>query len=148
MKKVINSKLYDTATAERVSEWDNGYRPSDFAWSSESLYRKRTGEYFLHGEGGPRSQYCEWHGNSVGGGEKILPFTLAEARDWAESHLDGDAYEKIFGEVDVSEGDRVDIFAAVPAALKKQVDDLKSLTGLTLSAIVEAALEEYVKANG
>ena len=52
MKKIINGKLYDTSTAHLVGEWDNQlYGNPDYA--AESLYRKRTGEFFLrHGGGG------------------------------------------------------------------------------------------------
>ena len=58
MKKIINGKLYDTSTAHLVGEWDNQlYGNPDYA--AESLYRKRTGEFFLHGEGGARSRYAQ-----------------------------------------------------------------------------------------
>ena len=100
MKKIINGKVYDTQTAECVGEqsWGN---MSDFAYCNEELYRKRTGEYFLYGVGGGMSKYAQSSGqNSWGWGEKILPLTLAEAQAWAEEHLDGDEYEKIFGAVE------------------------------------------------
>ena len=38
--------------------------------------------------------------NIVSGGSEIIPLTEAEARTWAEEHLDGDEYEEIFGEVE------------------------------------------------
>ena len=100
MKKIINGKKYDTKTAECVAEWHNRHFPSDFDYCSEDLYRKKTGEFFLHGEGGARSKYAQRYGqNSWGGGEDITPLTEAEAREWVEEHCDGDDYEKIFGEV-------------------------------------------------
>lgn len=97
MKKVINGKVYDTKTAERVAEWDNDYPVNDFHHVDEELYRKKTGEYFLYGSGGPLSQYAEWHGNSGSGGERIIPLTYEEATKWAEEKLDGDDYENISG---------------------------------------------------
>lgn len=100
MKKIISGKIYDTETAELVGSWSNAGSWRDFSHIEEELYRKRTGEFFLHGEGGPMTQYARATGqNSWSGGERIMPTSFAEAREWAEKHLDGDEYEKIFGEV-------------------------------------------------
>ena len=100
MKKIINGKVYNTQTAEWVGEmsWGN---MSNFAYCNEELYRKRTGEYFLFGEGGGMSKYAKSVGqNSWGWGEAIIPMTIEEAKVWAEENLDGDEYEKIFGVVE------------------------------------------------
>ena len=35
-----------------------------------------------------------------GEAEVIIPYTLGEAQKWAMEHMDGDAYEAEFGEVD------------------------------------------------
>jgi len=56
MKKIINGKKYDTETATKLGEDCRGYR-GDIDFWSEELYRKKTGEFFLYGEGGARSQY-------------------------------------------------------------------------------------------
>lgn len=100
MKQIINGKKYDTETATEVGSWWNGLSTGDFSNCRETLYRKRTGEYFLYGRGGPMSRYSQSYGNMTGGGEKIIPLTEAEARKWTEKHLDGDEYEEIFGEVE------------------------------------------------
>lgn len=99
MKKVIGGKVYSTEKAVRVGEWDNGYYTNDFQYCSEDLYRKKTGEFFLHGEGGALSTYASHDGNMTGYGERIIPMTYDEAAQWAERHLTGDQYEEIFGEV-------------------------------------------------
>lgn len=98
MKKVINNKVYDTNTAQKLGDWDNGYYTSDFPYCAETLYRKRTGEYFLHGEGHAMSKYASHSGNNSGWGEKIIPLSYEEARKWAEEHLDADIVIGIFGE--------------------------------------------------
>jgi len=97
MKKVINGKVYDTATAERIGEWDNGYYPNDFNYCSETLYRKRTGEFFIHGAGHAMSRYATHHGNSSGWGETIFSVSYEDAQEWVEEHLSADTYEKLFG---------------------------------------------------
>lgn len=111
MKKIINGKRYDTSTAKELSSYSYGY-PRDFEHWEETLYRKSTGEFFLHGEGGPSSKYAESAGgNCWTGGEKIIPLTLDEAKQWAEKHLDGDEYEEIFGEVEESTEKRTVTFS-------------------------------------
>lgn len=98
MKKIIRNKVYDTATAQKLGEWDNGHYTNDFQYCAETLYKKRTGEYFLHGEGHAMSKYASHSGDSSGWGEKIIPLTYDEAQKWAEEHLDADDYISIFGE--------------------------------------------------
>ena len=104
MKRIINGKKYDTDTAQLMGSWENygGWR--DFSHMGETLYRKKTGEYFLLGEGGPNTKYAERvDTNSWSGGSRIMPLTYDEARQWAEEHLDADEYEAIFGEVEEDE---------------------------------------------
>ena len=101
MKKIINGKKYDTETAEAVASWSNAGSWRDFRHMEEVLYRKKTGEYFLHGEGGPMTKYCQSDGTGCcTGGDLITPMTEEEAREWAEKRLDADDYESVFGEVE------------------------------------------------
>ena len=99
MRKIINGKSYDTNTAKLIGSRDNGeYGGFDFI--SESLYLKRTGEYFLHGRGGARTCYARYVGaESWCGGEQIIPLNLTSASSWAEKNLTADEYEAAFGEV-------------------------------------------------
>ncbi len=98
MKRVINGKRYDTDTADRVATWKNGYFTNDFNYCAEDLYRKKTGEYFLHGEGGALSKYATSNGNNRGYGEDIYPLTEDMAKSWTEQYA-GEDYEDIFGPV-------------------------------------------------
>ena len=100
MKKIINGRKYDTDTAEALASYWNGLGGSDFAHCTETLYRKKTGEFFLHGEGGPMSKYSHSYGNMTCGGEKIIPLTEDEAKEFVERRCDGDEYEAIFGPVE------------------------------------------------
>lgn len=98
MRKVIKGKLYDTDKATMVAEWSNDFYVTDFHHFSETLYRKRTGEYFIHGEGGPMSRYAESCGqNQWQGGEAIKPLTYDEAKRWMEECGSAEAYEREFG---------------------------------------------------
>ena len=99
MKRIINGRKYDTETARLVASWDNGHY-GEFSYCGEALYRKGTGECFIHGNGGPMSKYRRSCGsNEWCGSEEITPLSEEEARRWAEDAMDGDEYEAEFGEV-------------------------------------------------
>ena len=100
MKKIINGKKYDTETAKLIDYNSNNLSQTDFNYFCESLYLKKTGEYFLHCEGHGLSEYAEMKPNGGSGwGEQIRPMSTDSAKIWAEKNLSGDEYEKIFGEV-------------------------------------------------
>ena len=96
MEKIISGKRYNTDTAKRVGYWaanitDNLNRVE------ETLYRKKTGEFFLFGEGGPRTRYAGWtETGDLCGGEKIIPMSEEAARKWAEQSLSAEEYGAIF----------------------------------------------------
>lgn len=92
MRKIINRRAYDTATATRVMHWDDGRTPNDFDHFEIDVYRKTTGEYFK-AEYGPI-----WHNLNHGGmGWTITPLTTEEAKDAIEEYGDADTYEAEFG---------------------------------------------------
>ncbi len=97
MRKIINKKVYDTVTAKPIGAWSNSCNAGDFNLVIETLYRKKTGEYFLHGEGGANTRYSVQDYGGWSGGEAITPLTPEQARDWAEEHLDAAEYELEFG---------------------------------------------------
>lgn len=95
MKKISNGKVYDTETARYIGGWNNKQCEQDYI--CEKLYCKRTGEYFLYGDGGPRTKYSKMEGyNTWVGGEMIIPLTYDKAKEWAEEHLKADDYLKEF----------------------------------------------------
>lgn len=136
MNKVINGKRYDTDKAEPVGESGNGLYPGDLDYYSETLYRKRTGEFFLHMEGGPRSRCAKADGTGWTGGEELRPASFADARAWAEKNLTADEYADLFGEPD-EDGASVVATLKLSAAAKTKLEREASSTGKTQSAIVE-----------
>lgn len=96
MKRIIDGKRYDTTTAEEVGFAKHGSR-RDFEYYEETLYCKRTGEYFLYGYGHGASRYAKQVCGDWGPGEDIAPMTYEQARGWAEKNLDADCYEREFG---------------------------------------------------
>lgn len=96
MKKIINGKRYDTETAEEIGFWSTERSVTDFSYCEETLYRKRTGEFFIHGGGGARTKYAKEEYGMYGWGEAIVPLTEGEAKTWVEQKLDADTYEALF----------------------------------------------------
>ena len=87
MKKIINRKMYNTETATMLGQYWNGIGSSDFRTLTETLYKTKKGEYFLHGSGGPLSKYSEPCGsNGMCGSEDIIVLTKDQAIDWAEEN--------------------------------------------------------------
>lgn len=101
MKKIIDGKKYDTETAKCVCVMTNGYYSNDFNYEREELYLKKTGEYFIYGEGGARSKYNQQcGGNSYCGGSAITPVSKERAMEFVENYGSAEEYEELFGEVD------------------------------------------------
>lgn len=135
MKKIINGKLYNTETAKAVKTIDHGDGPRDFHYYVETLYHKRTGEYFLAGEGGPLTKYRQTVGqNSWRGGEGIIPLTYEEALAWAESEMDADEYEAEFGPV--SETETVILSISLPADVADRIRKAAASEGISVSECI------------
>lgn len=144
MKKIINGKLYDTDTARMLGSWENTWDTRDFGHVSEELYIKRTGEYFLYGEGGPSTRYAKTIGqNSWSGGAQIMPLSVEAAREWAEEHLSADKYAEIFGMPD-EDAEPVALNIQIPAALNAQIRAKAAESGESLTAYVVRVLSAQI----
>lgn len=142
MKKILNGRRYDTETAKLVG-YTSYSTPGDFNYWSEDLYVKRTGEYFLHGKGGPSSKYSVTVGqNEWTGGQEVIPLSLEEAQAWAEKYLSGDEYENIFGEV---EEEKVQVSTWIKDSIKAEMDKLREEKDLTIADIFVAGVKHYKK---
>ena len=141
MKKIINGKRYDTDTAKKLaSDWYSNR--TDFYYWEETLYRKNTGEYFLHGEGGPASKYAQSVGqNSWSGGEKIIPLSVENARKWAEDHLDGDEYEKIFGVIEEASFEKRTVAFSLTEAVIEKIKNGAATEGISMSEFISRIVE-------
>ncbi len=138
MKRIINGRRYDTETAKLVG-YTSYSTPGDFNYWCEDLYLKRTGEFFIHGQGGPMSKYSQTIGeNQWTGGHEIIPLSLSEAKKWAEKYLSGDEYEKIFGEV---EEEKVQVSTWIEKDIKAEIDNLREQKSLTIADIIKAGVK-------
>lgn len=115
MKKVIRGRLYDTEKAKGIgSASDTG----------ETLYRKRTGEYFL-----------------TSGDRIIKPLAYTEAKEWAENALDGDEVAAEFGEPEEN-GDRTTLNISITVCAAEIVKKAAQKKGISVSETVETLIRE------
>lgn len=136
MNKIINGKRYDTDRASLVGE-DSYSNSRDFNHWHEALYQKRTGEFFLYGEGGPMSKYAETIGqNEWSGGEKIMPLSVEAAKKWAEEHLTGDEYEKIFS-VDDEGGEKTVTSFSLKTSTVKRLRAMAEASSRTMGDVID-----------
>ena len=103
MNKVIKGKRYDTEKAQEI-----GYITGDVKYTNdlyyfwrETLYQKRTGEFFLYCKRIAGSKYANCCEDSSDYDEQIKPISFDEAKEWGEKNLTADEYEKVFGVVEV-----------------------------------------------
>jgi len=137
--QIINGKRYDINRATILYNWNNRKLESDPDYLSESLYRKKTGEYFLYGIGGANTRYGVWGGVTGRAGDKIMPLTPAEARLWVESHATADEYAEIFSVLEKAPMR----FNSVSPEIRQKMERIREETGKTLTEIFEEAIKEY-----
>lgn len=136
MKKVIRGRLYDTNKAAEIGYNSSSSRRDSSYWR-EALYRKRTGEFFLHVEGGPASKYAICCGqNKWSRGEKIIPLSFDEAQHWAKKHSDVDTYAKYF-QLSDNICDKETVSIRLSAAAVDRLKIMASKKDLTASEIIE-----------
>ncbi|AXF52342.1 MAG: hypothetical protein [Inoviridae sp.] len=141
MKKVINGKMYNTETAKFLAAAEYKYR-GDLYFCREELYQKKTGEFFLHGEGGPATKYAESCGiDAWTSGEDIMPLTYKAATKWAEENVDADKYEEIFGEVEENESKKA-VTLSLQTSLVENLKRKAAEEGKQLSKYIEDILKE------
>lgn len=144
MKKIINGKLYNTDTAQAIHTIFGAESQSDLCYYEETLYKKRTGEYFLYGEGGPNSKYGRRiDSNSWGYGYGFSPISYGRAKQWAEDHMDADAFMKEFGPVSEDDG-RVSINLSLSASVAETIRREAAQNGISVSECISKKFSHSV----
>lgn len=124
MKKIINGKLYNTATAKQIS-YDNDNPTGNWY---EYLFRKKSGEFFVQ-------HWDVWNGDS------IIPISFKEAQKWLEDHGSAEEYEKVFGAPDEN-AEAVLLGIRVSAAAAAKLKQEASKRGITQGALLESWIIE------
>ena len=145
MRAIINGKAYDTATAVRMGYWSNGHHYMDPHSKEETLFRKRTGEFFLLGEGGSETNYAERLGKEWKGGAKILPLSFEEAEEWSKEHLSEEDYDLIF---DLPEGnEKKTVSYSLSLAAIEKLRRKASKGGISASELLEKLIAGLGEGN-
>lgn len=145
MRKYINNRVYDTDTAVEVGYRSSSEGRSSFGWFEETLYRKKTGEFFLYGNGHAASPYSQRaEGTMRGPGSRIEPLTAEEAEEWAQKHLSPEEYDAIFGEIMEDETQEM-ITLRVKASNAERIRREMTKTGKTAAQIVDELIENALK---
>lgn len=144
MKKIIDGKLLNTETAKKIGESDWG-EPGSFDYVCETLYRTKSGAFFIYGTGGADTRYAVPDGNFMAGGSKIVLLSSTAARKWAEENLTADEYLSVFDAEEV-EPDFVCVSAQISKELKGRLDAYKDAKGKTATDIIITALDFYLPA--
>ena len=138
MKKIINGALYNTETAQEIGCIEPaGYNTNNFNYFCETLYRTKSGKYFLHGEGHGNSKYGEWNGNTGGWGEQIFPLSPDMARQWAKTNLTDSEYIEAFVGTETNSDIKIPLNISVTPRFKHHLNLIKERTGKSISQIIE-----------
>ena len=143
MQALLDGTICNTKTAMPLAQRDNGVFINDDDYYRETLYRNEYGKYFLHIYGGPSSLAANHgaQGNTVG--ERLIPLTLQEARNWTKTTMGAQACDALFGEYAKDFGDSIFMsFYLTPRAtdiLEKNIQ----MRGRTGSEVITTLLEHY-----
>lgn len=142
MRTIIKNKVYDTDTARKLAEWESTSSPTGSPrYESERLFRKKTGEYFLHCLGGPDTKYAKLNKSGIfASGERILPLTYDTARDWVKKRRP-DEYEQLFGLPSPEMCGEAIVNATISATAKAKLDHERSRTGETVAQVLTRLLD-------
>lgn len=141
MKKHINNKLYNTDTSEVLGVWKKDVNKETY--EKETLYKKRTGEFFIHGTGGESSRYCRMNGqNRWSGTETIIPLKYENAILWAKEKLTSEQYDKIFGEINIKKEEKVVISFSTTTLVQEKIKRAAIIDGVSISKKIEQLILE------
>lgn len=138
---IINNKKYDPEKARKIWSWNNGCSDNDLDYFYEQLLQKKTGEFFIQGFGGARTQYAHRTGSGWAGGSKIVPLTFEAAKKWGKEYMPDEEYEKQFGTTD-EDAEGGYISAHISAAAFGKLSRAQAEQGMSKKAIIEKLIIE------
>ena len=125
MRKIIDGKKYDSEKARKVGTWTNNFKGSDHMEST--LYRKRTGEYFIMKTTGETEA-------DLGFRKDIIPVSIEEARRWGLDHLDSKSFDREF--VNKKDGGTVPVTLNLPKWVYTEVKNNATVRGSSMASEV------------
>ena len=136
MKKIINGKVYDTEKAAFIARSDHdNIKDATGNACKQALYRKKTGEFFVHLEGTSITLHNIFQ-HDYRQGRGIYPLTYEQAAKWAEHELPADRWTEIFGDPEEdAEDEKMTVRLSAAAAAKLAREAAKN--GITKQAQLE-----------
>ena len=136
MRQIIKNKVYDTNTAKKIGSYRNPKDSNDSVYYEETLYRKKTGEFFLHTYDRKITSYSDW--------ARIIPLTYDEAQEWAEIALTEEQYKSIFLGV-VDEGTEMEALTVqLPTVIVTKLKRRTDKSGQLIKEAVAEALRQWL----
>ncbi|QNQ83773.1 hypothetical protein FP435_04610 [Lactobacillus sp. PV037] len=154
----LHGLSYDPEKAKFIVGYTPYISVNDNSFFTEGLYKKRTGEYFLYGEGNADSPYASYNKeyNGYQPGTKIKPLKFDEAKAYFDKYdsdeysdadgnfLEEDAvkrlYDKEFGKIEVSEAKKIKSFSLKESTTKK-IARIAQSQGKTQSEVIDMLVE-------
>ena len=97
MQWTVDGKNYETDTAKYIGNYRSTIYRDDARFYEETLYRKKTGEFFLYGHGGTQSKYAYISpGGRRNPAQRIIPLTDEAAKVWMQQHGYGEKCATLF----------------------------------------------------
>lgn len=144
MKRIIKNKVFDTETARAVGTVEHGDSGADTRYS-ETLYRKKTGEYFVYGQGGSNTRYAVADDSGWIPGENIMQLRYEQAREWAKAELPDEIYRKEFvQEESKPNANRTTLTVCLDSDIAKRFRLEARKRGLSLSDLMAEILKAYM----
>lgn len=132
MLKIIDGRRYDTSTARLIRQNGNHNEDKDLRWT-ETLYRSKTGIWFLYFEGGKKTVYA------VSG---IRPISEEAAVTWLTENFDKNTAQDVLLNI---AGKPTPVTIQIPQALLKKIESRRKITGQSKTDVVLDALTSYFK---
>ena len=139
LKKVLHGKVYDTEKAIPIGEFSPDIACESPEFFSETLYKKRSGELFLFGEGNTETKYAELAKDGWKSGSRIVPLSFSQARDWAAKYLD--ELPDIFRDVE-DEETRETMSISLPRSKAQKIRREAAEQGISISAVIASKFED------
>jgi hypothetical protein len=96
LKQIIDGKVYNTETAQKVCDVVCYHSPGDFEYHDTCVYRTKKGAWFVAGYGNARSQWAHPVPNGSTSGSGIRVLEEFAARKICGQNMSVEEYGKFF----------------------------------------------------
>lgn len=123
-KASINGVNYNTNTAVKIGTSPNcGYPFNDSRWFTETLFRKKTGEFFLYGSGGALTRYADHTDpDTWEKGDKFIPLSEDQAINWTQEYMKDSDVNRVRHMIDEKPTPEVKIHTGHGGRKRKEYD--------------------------